>query len=440
MKVLMFGWEFPPFISGGLGTACFGITRGLVHNGVQVTFVLPTKRNGNYASHVRLIAADEIMLTGEFEKALARLKSSLETTNRSFAISKFSISPYFTMTSSETRTHLESIQRFQSFREKLTLPNRRSVLDFTGNYGKNLFSEVNGMGVIGELLGFTEDFDVIHAHDWLTYLAGVSAKKASGKPLVVHVHATEFDRSGEHINQDVYNIERFGMDNADRIITVSHYTRNIVIHRYGQPPEKVVTVHNAVTKDKRFDKGTVGKAVKERLVIFLGRVTMQKGPDYFIEAANLVLKRMKNVRFVMAGSGDMLHRIINRSAYLKIAGRFHFTGFLRGAEVERLYAMSDLYVMPSVSEPFGISPFEALLYDIPVIISNQSGVAEVLKSAQMVDFWDVHKLADRIVQLLTNEELAHETVRRCKEEIEHVAWENAGAQIKSAYESVRNPR
>jgi len=437
MRVLMFGWEFPPFISGGLGTACFGITKGLVHNNVDVSFVMPTKRGADINTHVKLIAADELIGSGEFERAITGFKASVTSKLHEQFIKKFTISPYFTAASTETRAFLESIERFQT--ERLNVIERtqyQSVLDFTGNYGKNLYAEVNGLGVIGELLGLTENFDVIHAHDWLTFIAGVSAKKSSHKPLVVHVHATEFDRSGENINQDVYNIERYGMDNADKIITVSHYTKQIVVSRYGQPESKVEVVHNAVSKEKRFERCNVNKPLKEKLVLFLGRVTMQKGPDYFIEAANLVLKKMKNVRFVMAGSGDMLHRIINRMAYLRIADRFHFTGFLKGADVERIYAMSDLYVMPSVSEPFGISPFEALLYDVPVIISKQSGVAEVLKSAQMVDFWDVQKLADRMVQLLTNDELARETVRRCRGEIQHVAWENTGAQIKSVYESV----
>jgi len=313
-----------------------------------------------------------------------------------------------------------------------------SLLDFTGNYGKNLMAEVTGLAIIGEYLGLIENFDVIHAHDWLTVLAGVAAKQSSGKPLIMHVHATEFDRSGEHVNQQVYDIERYGMDNATKIIAVSHFTKNITVNRYGQSPDKVEVVHNAVDKSKSFDRNSVPRPLKEKTVLFLGRVTMQKGPDYFIEAANLVLQKMKNVRFVMAGSGDMLNRIINRMAYLRIADRFHFTGFLKGPQVEKIYALSDLYVMPSVSEPFGIAPFEALLYDVPVIISKQSGVSEVLKNAVMVDFWDVHKLSDRIVRILTDESYAAECIKNCKADFENVAWETAGHKIRSIYETVAN--
>jgi glycogen synthase len=428
MKVLMFGWEFPPFISGGLGTACYGITKGLSHHGVEVTFVLPTKRGGqNMSSHVRALAADEILFSADFEKVISKKEFERRVKDKA----TFSLSPYFTQT-----FYQEIFQHMRDLKRSLSERKKSSILDFTGNYGRNLFAEVNGFAVIGEFLGLTEQFDVIHAHDWLTYLAGVGAKKMSGKPLVVHVHATEFDRSGENINQDVYNIERYGMENADKIITVSHYTKSIVVKRYGVNPDKVEVVHNAVSKDRLFDRTTVRRVLKEKIVLFLGRVTMQKGPDYFIEAANLVLKKIKNARFVMVGSGDMLHRIINRMAYLKIADRFHFTGFLKGADVERIYAMSDLYVMPSVSEPFGISPFEALLYDIPVIISKQSGVAEVLKSAVLVDFWDVQKLADKIVSILKDEKLAKAVVEKCRNEIQDIAWETAGYKIKAAYESL----
>jgi len=427
MKVLMFGWEFPPFISGGLGTACFGITKGLSHHNVDVSFVLPTKRGQNIGTHIRALAADEILYSTDFERVIGKLAFE----KRVKAAASFSLSPYFTQTYFK-----EIFQNMENLRQALKKSKNSSILDFTGNYGHNLWAEVNGYAVIGEYLGLTEDFDVIHAHDWLTYLAGINAKKASGKPLVVHVHATEFDRSGDHVNQDVYNIERYGMENADKIITVSHYTKNIVVNRYGINPDKVEVVHNAVSKDILFDRGSMNKPLKEKIVLFLGRVTMQKGPDYFIEAANLVLKKFKDARFVMVGSGDMLHRIINRMAYLQIASRFHFTGFLKGADVERMYAMSDLYVMPSVSEPFGISPFEALLYDVPVIISKQSGVAEVLKSAVMVDFWDVEKLADKIVQILKDEKVGRAIVEKCKDELEHICWETAGSKIKAIYETL----
>ena len=221
-------------------------------------------------------------------------------------------------------------------------------------------------------------FDVIHAHDWLTYYAGIAAKRVSGKPLVVHMHATEYDRSGENVNQVVYDIERSGMAAADKVIAVSNLTRKIVIEKYNINPDKVVTVHNAV----RFADGNKvfeERGISDKIVTFLGRITYQKGPDYFVEAAAKVLQKVPNVHFVMAGSGDLFNHVVKRVAKLGIADRFHFTGFLKGDEVHRMFDMSDVYVMPSVSEPFGISPLEAMKSNVPVIISKQSGVAEVLE-------------------------------------------------------------
>lgn len=429
MKVLMFGWEFPPFISGGLGTASYGITKGLTNNAVQVKFVLPTKRGQSLHAPFEIIAADEVPLIEKYQKTLTATQRFQDIFTESF----HSFSPYFT-----TETYKEYFEQFEKIiSTKDIISTYTGVLKFTGNYGRDLMSEVSRYAIIGEILGLAEDFDVIHAHDWLTYMAGVAAKEASKKKLVIHVHATEFDRSGENVNQDVYNIERFGMENADRIIAVSHFTKNIITSRYGIDPAKVDVVHNAVNKEKNVGLG-IRSNLDEKIVLFLGRVTMQKGPDYFIEAANKVLKKNKNVRFVMAGSGDMLPRIILRSASLRIADRFHFTGFLNGTDVEKMYSMSDIYVMPSVSEPFGISPFEALIYDVPIIISRQSGVAEILHSALKIDFWDVDKLAELILMLLDNEKFAAEIVEKSKLELQEVGWDSAGFKIKEVYENVIN--
>jgi glycosyltransferase involved in cell wall biosynthesis len=429
MRVLMFGWEFPPFISGGLGTACYGLSRGLVSSGVEVTFVLPTKRRMEVAAipGIRLLAADEMAADEEMEKAFRRFESG---SKRRFSFLQ-ALSPYHTVQSvHELNTRLARIQA------DLKGVRHFSVMDFTGNYGRDLWAEVSRYGLVGELLGLSEEFDVIHAHDWLTYIAGVNAKRVSGTPLVVHVHATEFDRSGEHVNQGVYDIERYGMQEADRIIAVSYYTKHLIVKRYGVDPSKVEVVHNAVDKECQLDRYGIRRGLKEKVVLFLGRVTMQKGPDYFLQAAALVLKRMRNVRFVMAGSGDMLPRMINWMAGLRIADRFHFTGFLRGVDVERMYAMSDLYVMPSVSEPFGITPFEALLYDVPIIISKQSGVGEVLRNAVKVDFWDVHKLAEQMVRLLTDDRYARMVVEHCREELQGIEWDTAGSRVREIYQGI----
>lgn len=311
---------------------------------------------------------------------------------------------------------------------------------FSGKYGSNLMEEVARYAMVGGTIAMThkDEFDVIHAHDWLTYMAGIAAKRLSGKPLVVHVHATSFDRSSDNnIDTRVYDIEKRGMEAADKVITVSDLTRNIVITKYGIDPSKVVTVHNAVDFSGRSNVN-VERGVKDKVVTFLGRITFQKGPEYFIEAAAKVLKRCDNVRFVMAGSGDMMNRSIRQVARLGISDRFHFTGFLRGKEVQEMFALSDVYVMPSVSEPFGISPLEAMRTGVPSVISKQSGAAEVLKYAFKVDFWDVDAMADDIYALLKYPALADFAAREGYDEVNRLKWNIATAKLKNIYESVVN--
>jgi len=283
-----------------------------------------------------------------------------------------------------------------------------------------------------------EDFDLVHAHDWMTYPAGIAVAESSGKPLVVHVHSTEFDRSGEHVNQGVYDIERHGMHAARAVITVSNYTRNIIVSRYGVPPKKVEVVYNGVENDA-IGNGGPRQALPEkngRVVLFLGRITMQKGPEYFLAAAKKVLEKIDDVRFVMAGDGDMTHRMVEYAAYLGIGHKVFFTRFLRGAEVDRAYQMADLYVMPSVSEPFGLTPLESLRHNVPVLISKQSGIAEVLTHALKVDFWDIDQMANKIVAVLRLPVL-RETLRdNGHSEVCRFRWEDTAAKIKGIYEKI----
>jgi len=303
--------------------------------------------------------------------------------------------------------------------------------NFTGKYGENLMEEVNKYAEVAAIIAQKYDYDVIHAHDWLTYAAGIAAKKISGKPLVIHVHATEYDRSGESVNTRVFDIEKMGMDVADKIITVSNLTKNIVVNRYGQNPDKVVTVYNAVEFNTTAKKYT--KNIDEKIVTFLGRVTFQKGPEYFVEAAYKVLQKVDNVKFVMAGSGDLLRKMIRRTAELKITDKFHFTDFLKGEDVNRMFGISDVYVMPSVSEPFGISPLEAMQSNVPVIISNQSGVAEILNHALKIDFWDVDAMADAIYGLLNYDALSKMFIHYGKQEVDNLKWENAAKHVREVY-------
>jgi glycosyltransferase involved in cell wall biosynthesis len=281
--------------------------------------------------------------------------------------------------------------------------------------------------------------DIIHAHDWLTFPAGVAAKHASGKPLFVHVHATEFDRSGEHINPQVYEIERQGMLFADRVIAVSNRTRQVIIDKYGIAPEKVVTLHNAVTMGvTQYDRDA--NPLDDKIVTFLGRITFQKGPEYFVEAAKKVLDVDPNIRFVMAGTGDMWQRMVELVAKLRIGHKFHFAGFLNGAEVKKMFDMSSVYVMPSVSEPFGISPLEAMQSNVPVIISRQSGVSEVLNHAIKVDFWDIDAMADAIYALLHYQGISKMFARMGHEEVENLKWDNVAFKLKEIYQAVLDAR
>ena len=425
----MFGWEFPPHIAGGLGTACYGMTRGLARNGVEVVFVMPRAYGDEDQRFVRVVNASDVETIGtrdhEFSEELLEKVSFIHIDSNMLPyISPEEYAAYHDEFVRSGRTH----EWTDVWKQRYT---------FSGKYGANLMEEVARYAMVAAQVAkdLEGQFDVIHAHDWLTYFAGIAAKRVSGKPLVVHMHATEFDRSGENINRRVYAIEKAGMQAADRVIAVSELTRRIVIGKYGIPAEKVVTVHNAVRFGESED-AVPERAVKDKVVTFLGRITYQKGPDYFVEAAAKVLQRVPDVRFVMAGSGDLMNHVVRRVAQLGIADRFHFTGFLKGGEVQRMFRLSDVYVMPSVSEPFGISPLEAMRSGVPVIISQQSGVAEVLDYAIKVNYWDVDALADAIYGLLTYPALGRMFASKGLEEVTGLKWTNAAAKIKTVYETV----
>ena len=425
MKVLMFGWEYPPHISGGLGTACHGLLRHLSRIGdTEVTMVLPKTYGDEDQSVARLISADCVDL-GERASAFRSIKARLTQDEMKMLLSAY-ISP---------DEYQRLIQRLYSKYVRGRQGQSSTKLSFTGKYGVTLFDEIRGFSEVGHVLGSERNFDVIHAHDWLTYPAGIAAKKASGKPLVVHIHATEFDRSGEYYNSRIYKIEKQGFDAADRIIAVSNYTRNMVIEKYRIDPFKVITIHNGVdiVADKNLN---FRKNISEKIVTYLGRITKQKGPGYFIDAAYSVLQKMDNVRFVVAGTGDMFEEMIRRVAQLKISDKFHFTGFLNYHEVQQLFAQSNLYVMPSISEPFGISPLEAMVSDVPVIISKQSGVSEVLKYAIKVDFWDIQAMSDAMFGILNYDALSDVLKRNGKQEVKKLRWQDAAIKVRNIYDQV----
>ena len=298
-----------------------------------------------------------------------------------------------------------------------------------------MLEEISNYEAVASVIAHSREFDVIHAHDWLTYPAGRFAKQISGKPMVIHVHATDYDRSRGQVNPDVYRIEKEGMDAADHIITVSNLTRNTVIEKYHQDPNKVTTVHNAV-EPLSFVNELHKSARKDKVVTFLGRITMQKGPEYFVEVAARVLSRTDGVRFVMAGSGDMMNKMIRLAAQRGIADKFHFTGFLKGRAVYEMLAESDVYMMPSVSEPFGISPLEAMQCGTPSIISKQSGCAEILDHAIKTDYWDIDAMADYIHAIVKYPAMYKALRQNGLDEVNNIKWEYAGQKVRRIYDMV----
>lgn len=417
MKALMFGWEFPPHILGGLGTASFGLTRGMaMQNDMDITFVIPKPYGDEDQSFLKIIGACNVPVNWR-DVNYDRVKRKIGNT----------MDPelYYKL-----RDHI-----YADFSSVYT--NELGCIGFSGRYPDNLLEEINNYSICAGVIARTMDFDVIHSHDWLTYPAGIHAKMVTGKPLVIHVHATDFDRSRGNVNPQVFAIEKNGMDYADHIITVSNLTRDTVINKYHVDPRKVTTVHNAVEPvSKEIQNIMPNKNPKEKVVTFLGRITMQKGPEYFVEAAARVLQRSKNIRFVMAGSGDKMVEMIDLAARRKIADRFHFTGFLKGKQVYEMLKSSDVYVMPSVSEPFGISPLEAMQVSVPTIISKQSGCAEILMNAIKLDYWDIDGMADAIYSICTYPDMAEFLQKEGKKEVDNIKWEYAGNRVRAIYDKV----
>jgi len=398
MRVLMFGWEFPPLSSGGLGTACYGLTRGLSAKGVQVTLVLPYSSETD-ADFLKVVFANNIR-----NLKIRKIKSAIK--------------PYMT-----SEDYMASAGRQPSALSKI--------------YGSTLFDEVYRYTLAAEKIAEEEEFDVIHCHDWMTFGAGIMAKRKKGKPLILHVHSTEYDRTGGHAaNRYVYELERKGMQKADRIIAVSNFTKSKIIEHYGIPPEKISVVHNAVdfSQDYRDERFEIKKT--DRVVLFLGRITLQKGPDYFLYAAKKVLEHEKNVKFMFAGSGDMEPFIIEKAAELGIADKMLFAGFLNNDDVERAYKMADVYVMPSVSEPFGITALEAMKNKTSVIISKQSGVSEVVRHCLKADFWDVDDISSKIISLLRYKPLQETMKENAYFEVKKFSWEIPAEKCINIYDEL----
>ena len=412
----MFGWEFPPHILGGLGTASYGLTKGIFENGdMDITFVIPKPM-------------------GDEEKTFAKIIGASNT-----PVAWRDVSWDYVQ---QRQGHVMDPQTYFDLRDHIYADfnylnvNDLGCIEFSGKYPQNLMEEINNYSIVAGVIARTAQFDVIHSHDWLTYPAGIHAKQVSGKPLVIHVHATDYDRSRGNVNPTVFGIEKDGMNQADHIITVSEHTRRTVIEKYGISPDKVSTVHNAVEPLPEDYLKIEKTPRKEKIVTFLGRITMQKGPEYFVEAAAMVLKKVHNVRFVMAGGGDMMEKMIRLAARRGISDRFHFIGFLRGKEVYEMYKNSDVFIMPSVSEPFGIAPLEAMQMGVPSINSKQSGCAEILSNVIKVDYWDVNEMANAIYSIITYPAMFRQLQERGLEEVGQIVWKKAGTKVINIYKKL----
>ena len=395
IKVLMFGWEFPPYNSGGLGVACLGLTQALARERIDISFVLPKKLDIS-SNAMRIIFADAL-------SSIIR-----------FRVIDSTLSPYLTP---------------QSY-------NGSKFDDKEAFYGTTLFEEVRRYALAGARLAMKETFDIIHAHEWLSFPAGIEAKRVSGKPLIAHVHATEFDRTGGNVNQHVYEIEKEGMEKADRVVAVSDFTKNIIVNHYGIEPSKITVIHNGIEKEDYHVIPSTLKKFKEKgtkIVLFVGRITLQKGPDYFLRAAQKTLSYKPNVLFVIVGSGDMKEKIINQAAELGISNNVLFTGFLRGEELSSVYQAADLFVMPSVSEPFGLASLEALAHGTPVLISKQSGVSEVITHGLKVDFWDIDEMTNKILAVLDNQPLFQTLKEEGSKDLNKISWQEAAQKCISLY-------
>ncbi|MGM9811599.1 MAG: glycosyltransferase [Muribaculaceae bacterium] len=418
MKALMFGWEFPPHILGGLGTASYGLTKGIYQNGdMDITFVIPRPMGDEEKTFAKIIGASNTPVAWRdvsWDYVQQRQGNVMDPQT------------YF-----DLRDHIYADFNYLNV-------NDLGCIEFSGKYPQNLMEEINNYSIVAGVIARTAQFDVIHSHDWLTYPAGIHAKQVSGKPLVIHVHATDYDRSRGNVNPVVFGIEKDGMNQADHIITVSNLTRRTVIEKYGISPDKVTTVHNAV-EPLPDDYLKIEKTPrKEKIVTFLGRITMQKGPEYFVEAAAMVLKKVHNVRFVMAGGGDMMEKMIRLAARRGISDRFHFIGFLRGKEVYEMYKNSDVFIMPSVSEPFGIAPLEAMQMGVPSIISKQSGCAEILDNVIKVDYWDVNEMANAIYSIISYPSMSQQLHENGLDEVAGIVWKKAGTKVINIYKRLVN--
>ncbi|MFC1722545.1 glycosyltransferase family 4 protein [Nanoarchaeota archaeon] len=413
MKVLMLGWEFPPFFAGGVGMVCYELTKEMVKRGdVSLTYVMPSGPRDVKDSHVNILVANNLVADSQIK--IHRIPSTLGAY----------------MTEEQYQKNITKLRELGHDADNKR-DNTKSL------YGKNLLAEVDRFAQKVSLIAAQEDYDVIHAHDWTTFPAAIQAKKKTGKPFVAHVHITEYDKSGgAGADPHIYAVEREGMHTADKVIAVSNFVKQNLIERYGVPTDKISVVHNGANEMNASVSYRHIIQDTDKVVLFAGRVTLQKGPEFFVDAAAKVVPHFKNVKFVVAGSGDQLTNMIEQATEAGIAANFVFHGFYTRDEAEKLFSMADVFVMPSVSEPFGIVPFEAMCKGTPTIISKQSGCSEVIDHTLKCDFWDTDTMANQIVGILRHSELRKEISENGKREVDTFTWEEPAQKCIEVYQEV----
>jgi glycogen(starch) synthase len=403
LRVLTFGWELAPILSGGLGVACAGLGRALVAEGVELTFVLPKLPRPISPEGIRVLNARDVAAAEDF--GVSPVAAPMDSGSPAVIRLETPLAPYQT-----TAAYRDAVAAGStSTKSDARRAGRDGASTFdTSLYGGDLLAEVRRMASAAAIIAAQTPHDVLHCHDWMTFAAGVAAREVSGKPLVLHVHSTESDRSGgAGGNEAIRRYESAGLEGADRVVAVSDFTRRRILEQYPRvDAAKVRVVHNGIERSADGGIDLPAVAAGRPVVLFLGRLTAQKGPEWFVRAAALVSRVRPDALFVVAGSGEMLPWMVERVAEAGLASSFLFTGFLSGDDIARAYAMADVFVMPSVSEPFGLVPVEAMLRGTPAIVSRQSGVSEVIRHCLKVDFWNSEDLADKIVAVLDHPSLA----------------------------------
>ncbi|MBA3899172.1 MAG: glycosyltransferase [Bacteroidetes bacterium] len=422
-NILMLGWEFPPVINGGLGIACHDLSVALTEF-ANVNMIIPKAIHGAYHDKLNVIGLNNIDVNSL--KDISR-KGEYNSFEQLYEV-PVNLEPYY----SEDDYKREGKAGYIT--EVIIAGKKFNVFDIDNLYGGDIMEKVRQFANIATKLSENIDFDVIHCHDWMTMIAGMAIKAKSGRPLVMHIHSLEVDRSGPESKGWLYGLEKLGMETADLLFPVSHFTGENIVKYYGISREKIVPVHNGI---RPVDAFKTLSPYNEKTVLFVGRLTKQKGPEFFLDIASKVLKHRPDVRFVVAGAGEHFKKMLFESSYSNIGNRFHLTGFINQQQLRKLLSFTDVYLMPSVSEPFGLSAVEAAQFQVPCVISKQSGVAEVLPGSLKFDFWDIDKAADYVLNLLNDQVLNQKVINDANENLKNICWTQSAKKVVDQYRNFK---